>query len=138
MIGKGTFEYEIGADGAKRKVGFKFGMYAAAITEKVAGCTMQEVLARIHGSRYVVGEGGKVVEEKIEGMATLSLLHYFYGGAVAYSQDESISLSDVADIIEAIGEAEAYTAFAKSLESYIPKNGQAPEKKKRPGPKTGV
>lgn len=105
MIGKGTFEIEI--DG--KKVGFKFGMRAAAITEKATGVMSSELFKRI-------------IEQR--GDTADSLLHYFYGGAVSYCMAHKIephpTIDEVGDWVDSIGFREAVDIFNKSIEG--PKN----------------
>jgi hypothetical protein len=108
MIGKGIYEEEINGE----TVGFKFGMYASAITEKIAGKSIFEVFKGIAAP----------MQEP--------LLHYFYGGAKAYNEhkkiDKEISVSDVADWLEEMGADKWSKIYLASIQSYIPKNGTAP------------
>jgi hypothetical protein len=129
MIGKGIFEFDV--DG--RKIGFKFGMYAAAITEKEAGCTITELFQRIHGFKPLFDEKGeKVGQEPIPGLSSISLLQYFYGGAVAYSRNEQLTVDEVGDMLDIIGIDKAYTTFSESIQTYLPKKKQeTPETRKR-------
>jgi hypothetical protein len=112
MIGKGLFEFTLD-DG--KKIGFKFGMYAAGLSEKSAGHSITEIFKRIHNGPD----------------RTLSLLHYFYGGAVAYNDStkgtEEISLDKVSDWIDSLGLVKAMNLFSESVQSSVPKNGKAPK-----------
>jgi len=104
MIGKTIYEYE--------GFGFKFGMYASSITEKVSGTSITGLIKRMG----------------TEGESTQAILHYFYGAAVAYEKwkktGRELELSDVADMIETIGEEESVRVFNESLG--VPKNSEAP------------
>ena len=89
--------------------GFKFGLYASALTEKQAGVPISEV---------------------IEGMGKgeiLPILQYFYGASVAYSEFKKIPKKDIAevsDLIENMGLDKAITVLTESLQ--MPKNSVAP------------
>lgn len=134
MIGKGIFEFDAEIDGTKKKIGFKFGMYAAAVSERIAGCSIIELFDRIHGKRIEGKDNkGNPIVTLIPGQSTISLLHYFYGGAVAYSKDETIDIDTVSDYIDAIGLKAAMEVFTKSISTYTPKNNQAPELAADPG-----
>lgn len=120
MGGKGVFEFEVEG----KKVGFKFGMYAAGISERVAGCSIMELFQRIHGQKLVVKDDKTVVYEPLPGLTTISLLQYFYGGAVAYTGNEKLAIDEVADMIDEIGVDKAFQAFTESIQTYIPKKKQ--------------
>jgi hypothetical protein len=108
MIGKGLFELQV--DG--KTVGFKFGVYSAGISEKVSGLSIGNIFDNI---------------KKEEG-AMLAILHYFYGGAVVYAQNNKAkepTLDEVSDLIELIGLDECLRIFKESLA--VPKNSEAPE-----------
>jgi hypothetical protein len=114
MVEKGIFEFEINGE----KVGFKFGMYAAAITQKEAGMSIFELLKVI-----AKGQDGGV-----------ALQQYFYGGLVSYCTNKKLpipTLDQVGDVIEVIGFDSAMDVYAKSLESYIPKKKEKVMKKKK-------
>lgn len=104
MIGKTIYEY----DG----FGFKFGMYASSVSEKISGTNITGLIKRM----------------SVEGEGTTSILQYFYGGAVAYEawkkSGKVIELSDVADMLEKIGDEESARIFNESLG--VPKNSEAP------------
>jgi hypothetical protein len=104
MLGKSVYEYE--------GFGFKFGMYSSHITEEISGTNISGLIKRM-------GEEGK---------STTALLHYFYGGAVAYKAhkklDIEITLDLVADWVESLGDDEAARLFQESLG--LPKNLKAP------------
>lgn len=104
MIGKTIYEYE--------GFGFKFGMYASSITEKVSKTNISGLIKRM----------------SIEGEATEAILQYFYGAAVAYEKfkktGREIELHEVADMLEQIGDAESVRIFNESLG--VPKNSEAP------------
>ena len=104
MIGKSVYEF----DG----FGFKFGMYALAVTEKMAGTNITGLIKRMG----------------VEGESTNAILQYYYGAAVAYEKwkktGRELDLSDVADMIETIGDAESVRIFNESLG--VPKNSEAP------------
>ena len=107
MIGKGIFEIEVNGE----KVGFKFGMLASAHTEKISGMGIFEVFKEM-------GEG-----------KMLPVLHYFYGGAVAYALSKGHkepNIDQVSDWIDVIGFSEAIRIYTESIQTYLPKNGQAP------------
>ena len=105
MIGKSVYEF----DG----FGFKFGMYSLAITEKESGTNLS----------------GLIKKMGIEGESTTAILQYFYGAAVSYEKwkksGKEVSLSDVADMIEQIGDEESVRIFNESLG--VPKNSEAPK-----------
>lgn len=111
MLGKSVYEYE--------GFGFKFGMYASSVTEEISGTSISGLIKRM-------GEEGK---------ATTALLHYFYGAAVAYEKHKKsgreVTLDEVADMIESLGDDEAVKLFNESLG--MPKNSEAP--KEEPGQK---
>ena len=104
MIGKTIYEYE--------GFGFKFGMYASSVSEKISGTSITGLIKRM----------------SVEGEATTAILQYFYGGAVAYELSKKsgrvIELSDVADMLEKIGDEESARIFNESLG--VPKNSEAP------------
>ena len=106
MLEKKIYEFE--------GFGFKFGMYASAITQKVSGTNI----------------GGLIKKMSSEGESEMAILHYFYGGAVAYEEHKKtgreVSVSDVADMLETIGDAKALEIFNESLG--VPKNLEAPQK----------
>ncbi len=91
-------------------IGFKFGLYASAITEKESGCSISKV---------------------IEGMGKgeiLPILQYFYGAAVAYNKSKKgkdLSIDEVSDLIEKIGLDKAMQVLTESLQ--MPKNSEAPK-----------
>jgi hypothetical protein len=93
--------------------GFKFGLYASAITQKEAGCSISELFKRMQS----------------ESDTTLALLHYFYGAAVSYNESKGIkdklSLDSVGDLLEKIGLEKAMEVFNESLR--LPKNSEAPK-----------
>lgn len=126
MQTNGVFEFKVEG----KTIGFKFGMYAGALTERVAGCSIMELFQRIHGQKPIFNEKGEVTGfEKIPGLSTLSLLQYYYGGAAAYARDENLSLDEVSDMIAEIGEGNAATMFTESVRTYLPKKNE-PEKTK--------
>jgi len=90
--------------------GFKFGLYASAITEKESGVSISKV---------------------IEGMGKgeiLSILHYFYGASVSWSDSKNLpkkSISEVSDQIETMGLDKAIGILTESLQ--MPKNSEAPK-----------
>jgi len=104
MIGKTIYEYE--------GFGFKFGMYASAVSEKLCGTNISGLLKKMG----------------TEGESTEAILQYFYGAAVAYEKykktGRELDLSDVADMLEKIGDAESVRIFNDSLG--VPKNSEAP------------
>jgi hypothetical protein len=105
MLGKkSVYEYE--------GFGFKFGMYASSLTEQISGTNISGLIKRM-------GEEGK---------ETTALLHYFYGAAVAYEESKKsgkeITLSEVAEMVESLGDEEAARLFSESLG--LPKNLTAP------------
>lgn len=109
MIGKGIFEREIG----DRKVGFKFGTYAAGVSEQESGESIFQIFRKIESKESIV----------------MSLLYYFYGGAVAYCKKynlEKPSIDEVADWLEELGLDVCMQIFNESL--LQPKNVKAPEK----------
>ena len=108
MLGKSVYEYE--------GFGFKFGMYASSITEKISGTNISGLIKRM----------------AVEGEATTAILHYFYGAAVAYEEfkksGRDVTLSDVADMVESLGDEESVKVFNESLG--LPKNLEAPKEEK--------
>ncbi len=105
MIGKTIYEYE--------GFGFKFGMYASSVSEKVSGTNISGLIKRM----------------AVEGESTTAILQYFYGGAVAYDKykkiERTLELSDVADFLEQLGDEETVKIFNESLG--VPKNSEAPK-----------
>ena len=96
-------------------IGFKFGLYASAITEKEAGRPISEV----------VGEMGKG--------HILPILQYFYGAAAAYNESKGkpkITMSDVSDAIEKIGLVKIMNVLQETLQ--MPKNSEAPKETGQP------
>lgn len=90
--------------------GFKFGLYASALTEKEAGVSISKVIDGM-------GKG-----------EILPILQYFYGAAVAYNESKGlgkVSISDVSDLIEKIGLEKAMIVLTDSLQ--LPKNSEAPK-----------
>lgn len=114
MIGTGIFTIKLG----EKTVGFKFGMYASAITEKESGYGIFEVFKRIF-------------EEPSE--SSLLVLNYMYGGAVAYAKskgEKEPTVDEVGDWMEEIGIDEAMKIYSDSITSYkskLLKNNPAPE-----------
>lgn len=128
MIGSGVFEVEIGG----KTIGFQFGMLASGYTEEAAGTSIYKVFETIGG-----------------GMAELGLVHYFYGGARAYNEfrnvtDEEtykdnsgnehkryvprkVTVPIASMYLEDMGIDKAVTIYLQSIESFVPKNGKAPE-----------
>lgn len=105
MLGKkSVYEYE--------GFGFKFGMYASSISEQISGTSISGLIKRMAD----------------EGQTTTAILHYFYGAAVAYEESKKsgkeVTLSDVADMIETMGDEEANRVFSESIG--LPKNLEAP------------
>jgi hypothetical protein len=91
-------------------IGFKFGLYASAITEKEAGVSI-----------------GKVIEGMARG-EILPILHYFYGAAIAYNESKGkpkVTILDISDQIEKIGLEKAMNVLTESLQ--MPKNSEAPK-----------
>lgn len=88
--------------------GFKFGLYASALTEK---------------------ESGHPISKVIEGMGRgeiLPILQYFYGASVAYSEMKGKpkkSMAEVSDLIEKMGLDKAINVLTESLQ--MPKNSEA-------------
>ena len=110
MLGKGIYTFEV--DG--KTIGFKFGMLASAYSEKEAGASISVIFEKI------TNQGGE---------ATLSLLHYFYGAAVAWAKSvkqEPPTIDQVSDYIDSIGVQKAIELFQDSIGA--PKNG-TPKKK---------
>ncbi len=107
MVEKGIFEFEIEG----KKIGFKFGMYAAAITQKESGSSIVDLFKVM-----ALGSDGGV-----------ALLQYFYGGAVAYASNKKLpvpTIDEVGDWIEAIGWDESLRVYSESIKIYIPKNAE--------------
>jgi len=91
-------------------IGFKFGLYASAITEKEAGVSI-----------------GKVIEGMGRG-EILPILHYFYGASVAYNESKGnpkVTIQDISDQLEKIGLEKAMNVLTESLQ--MPKNSEAPK-----------
>jgi len=108
MIGKGEFEIEVKGD----KVGFKFGMYASAVTERESGLTISQFFAKFQG------------DVSIE-----MLLYYFYGAHVAYCKSKGLqpqNIVEFGDTLEEIGLEKLLSLYTQSLGVYS-KNGQAPK-----------
>lgn len=109
MIGTGTFEVEI--DG--KKIGFKFGMVAASVTEQIAGGSIVKMFKEIAEKHNVI----------------TNLLHYFYGGAVAYARKNKLEEPDqdeVGEYIEAMGFEKAMQMYYESLKGPETKNSLPP------------
>lgn len=107
MVEKGIFEFEIEG----KKIGFKFGMYAAAITQKESGSSIIDLF--------------KVMAQGNDG--GVALLQYFYGGAVAYATNKKLpipTIDEVGDWIELIGWDESLKVYSESIKTYIPKNAE--------------
>lgn len=108
MIGKGVFEVDVEG----KVIGFKFGPFAGAMTEREAGGTpMSEVFERM-------------TKGSIE-----MTLYYFYGAHIAYCKTKSINPDDIVtfgDTIEAIGIEKLTEIYNSSLGVY-PKNDPAPQ-----------
>lgn len=109
MIGSGVFELEIDGE----KIGFEFGMLASMHTEEIADMTIFEVFQKIAKGRQK------------------PFYQYFYGGLVAYNEfrgiEKKITIPEVTKIMEKIGAERCAEIYLKSIASYIPKNGKAPE-----------
>ena len=109
MKEKGVYETEV--DG--KIIGFRFGTYAGSITEEIAGCSLSNVFISM-----AEGKG-----------AMKNILHYFYGGAVDYSErkgQQKPSLRDVGDMIDSIGFEKAKEIMKESMAGYS-KNEPAPQ-----------
>lgn len=109
MIGSGVFEIEVGEE----KFCFEFGMLASMHTEELADMTIFEVFKKIAQGRQK------------------PLIQYFYGGLVAYHEfrdiDKTFTLPETTKIMEKIGTEKCVSIYLKSIEAYVPKNGQAPK-----------
>jgi hypothetical protein len=108
MIGKGVFEFDVNGD----KVGFKFGMYAAAITEKESGMSISSLFGKF------------TTDVSIE-----VLLYYFFGAYVSYCkahETKPVNISVFSDYLEEIGLEKLINLYTESLGVYS-KNGQAPK-----------
>lgn len=109
MIGSGLYEVEIDGE----TIGLEFGMLASMHTEEIADMTIFEVFKKIATGRQK------------------PLLCYFYGGLVAYNEfrgiEKTLTIADVSKVIEKLGLNKAMDIYLKSIEAYIPKNGQAPK-----------
>lgn len=109
MIGKGLFEEDIDGE----KVGFEFCMLSSAYTEEVSGMAILEAFKLIAESRE------------------LPLIHYFYGAARAYNElrniDAKVTPAMVSVWLEKMGPDKWSRIYLKSIESHLPKNGQAPK-----------
>lgn len=110
MIGSGVFEIEVGEE----RFCFEFGMLASMHTEEIADATIFDVFKKIASGRQK------------------PLIQYFYGGLVAHCElrniDRKFTLAETTKIMEKIGTEKCVSIYLKSIESYIPKNGQAPKK----------
>jgi len=98
--------------------GFKFGMYASAISEKAAGCSIAKLFHRLTE----------------DGEATMAMLQYFYGAACAYNESKGKprpTLDEVSDWLEKLGIEKAGEVLNESVG--LPKNSEAP---KETGPNT--
>lgn len=109
MIGSGLFEVEIEGE----KIGFEFGMLASMHTEEVADMTIFDVFKKIASGRQK------------------PLVQYFLGGLNAYNEFRGIekrySVMETTKIIEKLGLEKSMEIYLKSIEAYVPKNGQAPK-----------
>jgi len=105
FLARGLYEFE--------GFGFKFGMYAGHIIEN-------EFKTSVFGLIKRMGE---------EGQQTTALLQYFYAGAQAYEDfkktGKKLTLEEVSEFIEIIGEEKAVEIFNESLQ--LPKNSVAPK-----------
>lgn len=93
--------------------GFKFGMYATAVSTKSAGCSLADLFKQMMS----------------EADNQMALIHYFYGAAVSYNESKGIkekpTLDSIGDLIEKIGLDEALRVFNESIQ--MPKNSEAPK-----------
>lgn len=108
MLGKGTYTYRV--DG--QTIGFKFGMIASVETEKLSGCAISDVFKKINGS------GSET---------SISILHYLYGGHIAYAQKEKAQPLEFEAFCEMMEQVDWLELFNLSVE--VPKNLPTPEKK---------
>lgn len=125
MIGKGIFEVKAG----DKVYGFRFGMYAASVTQKQAGKLITQVFADMYTPVEIEEDGKKVRGLKINENTTMCLLQYLYGGAVAYAEDKKQaipSIVEVGDWMDAIGLDEAIRVWTESVK---PPNAESPELK---------
>ncbi len=102
MIGTGEFIIEVG----EKRYGFKFGMYASAITEKESGFGIFEVFKRIFNN---------------PGETSLLVLNYMYGGAVAYAKAKKTdepSVVEVGEWMEEMGIERAMKVYTDSIAAY--------------------
>lgn len=109
MIGSGVFEVEVGEE----KFCFEFGMLASMHTEEISDMTIFDVFKKIGAGRQK------------------PLIQYFYGGLMAYQElrdiDKKFTIAETTKIMEKIGTEKCVSIYLKSIESYLPKNGQAPK-----------
>ena len=108
--------------------GFLFNMYANSITQEIGGVTsIFEYLRQIVEKVGEDDKGQPIFKETPK--AKKIILHYFYGAAVAYFDHKGIkrnvTLSDVSDWLEELGEVKAMEIYAESLGT--PKNSEAPK-----------
>lgn len=93
--------------------GFKFGMYATAVSQKSAGVSLADLFKQM----------------TVDSDYQMALIHYFYGAAVSYNESKGIkekpTLDKVGDLIEKIGLEEALRVFNESIQ--MPKNYEAPK-----------
>jgi len=105
MLNKTIYEF----DG----FGFKFGMYAGHIIER----------------EFKTSVFGLVRRMNEDGQQTTALLQYFFAGAQAYEDfkktGKNLTLDEVAEFLEVIGETKAVEIFNESLA--LPKNSEAPK-----------
>lgn len=120
-IGSGIFEVDL----KQGKVGFKFGMYASSVTQKVTGKKISEVFRMMFD--YAKDEKGEISGGATTAYTESGLIHYFYGGAVAYAERNSLripTVDEVADWLEELGFEKAIEIYSKSLAG---PNVKAPE-----------
>lgn len=95
-----------------QKVGFKCGTLAIAIACRECGAkSIRDLLT-------------KLSEQDI-----LAVLALFYGSACQFSGKKypELTMDMVSDYVEQMGEDQASEVTKTLLESFVPKNGQAPE-----------
>ncbi|HMJ67585.1 MAG TPA: hypothetical protein VK508_01755 [Cyclobacteriaceae bacterium] len=116
MFGKGIHEIEPG------KRGFKFGTYAAGVTQRTTGKKITEVLAKMFDIEKVEGkeegEDGFTLRESANTIGYL--LAYFHGAACSYANSKGLTeptQSEVGDWIDDIGFQEAMKIYNESLKS---------------------
>jgi hypothetical protein len=130
---KGIFEFEV--EGGK-KVGFKIGTFGLSVASEKEDCSL-DILFRRCGFPYQDGTDSEGNPKfKADKPKLKALLHFFYGAAVHYAEDNDrpvdFKVSTVSNWLDEIGLENLNRMIKDGLNQYVPKNSTSPAKTGEP------